>query len=87
MDREKAIGLFRLHLNDPFAPFTRYGLDIAIPQAKEAIINLALQLHEDMLPEELHKERLLMKAEILKVFQEEINKAKTETENNEIQPD
>ena len=91
MDREKAIGLFRLHLSDPFTPFTRYGMDVQIPQAKEAIINLALQLHEHLLPEELEKERVATCIEIINLLGEEAAKSKLkaieEEQESETQPD
>ena len=46
MDREQAIGHMRLQLNGVFVPFSKYGQDIYIPKAIEAIITLSLQLHE-----------------------------------------
>lgn len=44
-DKEKAVGQFRLQLNGVFQPFNGYGMNIFIPEAIEAIIRLALQLH------------------------------------------
>ena len=49
---EKAIGQMRMQLNNVFAPFKMYGLDIFIPQAKEEVINLAIQLHMRLMGEE-----------------------------------
>ena len=49
MDREKAIGLFRLQLNGVFEPFcgkVHYGQNVFVPRAIEEIVKLALLLHE-----------------------------------------
>ena len=49
MDREKAIGQFKLQLNGVFAPFTgkvHYGQNVYVPQMIEEIVTLALKLHE-----------------------------------------
>jgi hypothetical protein len=45
MEREKAIGLFRLRLNGIFAPFHMYGMDTNVPPAQEEILKQALVLH------------------------------------------
>ena len=46
MDKEKAVGLFRLALNEVFSPFLMYGLQQSIPEAVNQIVKLALELHE-----------------------------------------
>ena len=46
MEKEKAVGLFRLTLNKIFSPFHMYGMDTEVPPAQEAIIQAALLLHE-----------------------------------------
>lgn len=49
MDKEKAIGQFKMQLNEVFAPFTgkvHYGQDVYVPQMVKEIVKLALQLHE-----------------------------------------
>ena len=46
IDRQKAIGQFRLQLNGVFAPFHGYGHDVFIPEAQDAVVELALALHE-----------------------------------------
>lgn len=46
IDKEKAIGQFKLQLNDIFTPFHLYGMDVHIAPAILAITELALQLHE-----------------------------------------
>ena len=46
MDKEKAVGLFRLQLNGVFEPFLMYGLQQSIPEAVSQIVQLALELHE-----------------------------------------
>jgi hypothetical protein len=43
--REHAIGQFRLQLNGVFEPFTFYGQDIYIHQAKIEVEKMALALH------------------------------------------
>lgn len=43
---QRAKGQFKLQLNGVMSPFTLYGLGVLIPQAKEEITTLALQLHE-----------------------------------------
>ena len=48
MDKDKAIGLFRLRLNGVMSPFDQYGLGVHIPPAINQILKLALQLQEDM---------------------------------------
>lgn len=47
MDAEdtKALGQFRLHLNDVFRPFQMYGLQDYVPKAQAQIEELALRLH------------------------------------------
>jgi len=48
VEREKAIGQFRLQLNGVFEPFcgkVHYGQNVFVPQAIEEIIELSLKLH------------------------------------------
>ena len=42
----KAVGQFRLALNEVLQPFRLYGLQWDIPEAQEQIVKLSLQLHE-----------------------------------------
>ena len=49
MDKEKALGLFRLRLNGALENFNMYGLGIYIPQAIKEIERLALELHDNLL--------------------------------------
>ncbi len=56
MDKDKAIGLFRLRLNQVFIPFKEYGMDVYIPSAVEVIIKLALQFNEDLQVSPITKE-------------------------------
>jgi hypothetical protein len=44
--RAHAIGQFRLQLNGVFEPFTFYGQDIYIHQAKIEVEKMALALHD-----------------------------------------
>jgi hypothetical protein len=46
------------------------------------LLRAGLVMHESILPEELHQDRILMKNEILRVFEEEAEKSEIE-----IQPD
>ena len=46
IDRDKALGQFRLQLNGIMGVFNIYGLDIEVPRAIDEIVNLALRLHE-----------------------------------------
>ena len=46
IDKEKAIGQFRLQLNGVMSPFHFYGQDAFVPPAIEEIVKLALKLHE-----------------------------------------
>ena len=48
MDREKAIGLFKLRLVEVFTPFRGYGQDIFVPEAQQHILEIALRLHRDL---------------------------------------
>ena len=48
MTKEKAIGLFRLRMNGVFQPFNCYGLTVLIPEAIEAVIKHAMQLHKNL---------------------------------------
>ncbi len=49
----KAIGQFRLTLHGVFEPFSMYGLAIHIPDAEQAIIDLALRLHRRLNGEDI----------------------------------
>jgi hypothetical protein len=88
VEREKAIGKFRLALSQPMATFGKYGLLDDIPEAKEAIIRLALQLHEDLRPEEIECAVYTTLSEFKKTFiellKEEARKSNIE---EETQPD
>ena len=46
MEKNKAIGLFRLGLNGVFEAFHGYGYDVFIPEAIEEIVKQALILRE-----------------------------------------
>jgi len=48
MDKEKAIGLFRLRLNGILSPLRLYGQEPFVDQARERIIAMALILHEEL---------------------------------------
>ena len=48
VDREKAIGLFKLRLVEVFTPFHGYGQDIFVPEAQQHILEIALRLHYDL---------------------------------------
>ena len=48
MDRDKAIGIFKLKLNGIFTPFTQYGLSVFIPDAIDEIVKLSLELHKQL---------------------------------------
>lgn len=52
MNREKALGLFRLRLNEAFEFYMQYGQDVQIPTSKNIVEGLALQLHNDLLLDE-----------------------------------
>ena len=51
MDREKAIGLFKLRMVEAFAPFHGYGQDIFVPEAQQRILEMALRLYHDLMEE------------------------------------
>ena len=42
---DKALGQFRLALNDLMQPLRRYGQDVYVDGAKEELVQLALRLH------------------------------------------
>ncbi len=50
--RQKAIGQFRLQLNEVFEPFMCYGLQEYVPEAAEAILRMALQVHSRLVGED-----------------------------------
>jgi len=56
IDKEKAIGQFKLQLNGVMRPFTgkvNHGLNIFVPQAIEEIVKLALILHRRLNGEDI----------------------------------
>jgi len=53
-DYDKAVGQFRLGLNDDtFKPFRCYGLDIYIPEVISQITDKALRLHRRLNGEDI----------------------------------
>ena len=46
MEREKAVGLFRLSLNEILKPLRLYGQDPFVDLAREELVKAALLLHE-----------------------------------------
>jgi len=48
MNKDKAWGLFRMHLNGVLSPFAMYGMDIHIPEAKLAIENEVRELLKNL---------------------------------------
>ena len=46
MNKDKALGLFRLKLNGIMSTFAKYGLQDSIPNAQEEIVKAALEFAE-----------------------------------------
>ena len=46
MDRQKAIGLFKLSLNKTLSVFNMYGMGEYIPEVVQKLVEAALVLHE-----------------------------------------
>jgi diphthamide biosynthesis methyltransferase len=49
VDKEKALGQFRLRLNEAFLPYNKHGMDVEIPISKRIVEELALDLHTNLL--------------------------------------
>jgi hypothetical protein len=86
MDRQQALDNLNKGLDEVFKKYDTYGLGGEIPDSKGQIETLALELHENLLEEELLAEHQLMKTLILKVFDEEVEK-QIKAESVDIQPD
>lgn len=48
MTKDKLTGLIRLKLNGIFEPFNLHGLDVHIPAAQNAIMDLMEKYHQEM---------------------------------------
>jgi len=48
MDKDKAIGLFRLRIANTMTPFHMHGMDVHIKPVIEEIVKAALVLHKEL---------------------------------------
>ncbi len=57
MNKEKAIGLFRLKLHGILEPLKMYGQQVYVLEAEEKLIKAALKLHDDLIKMEIKHEK------------------------------
>jgi hypothetical protein len=95
VDKEKALGQFRLRLNEAFLPYNKHGMDVEIPISKRIVEELALDLHNNLLINDSpdYKQIALCLKEIIEMDQEKYRQEgrmeaiKMMEEEVEIQPD